>query len=516
MNLVELRQAALDAQRIGENARTRAMIESAGGAAAGDPLLLQLLALVSDQPADASALYQYAAADSDAADAEAWFNLGVTEQTGGQLDRAVLRYEQALRLDPRHQGALNNLSDILRLQGRRDEAWWRLNAYLASGAETRGQEIRIAKIADDCGRPDEARCWFEAAAERFTHDPAVEWEHAQQQLRDEEFAAGWANFEHRRNLFPHQALAIVSYSMPEWDGGPLNGQSLLVHKEQGLGDVIMFASCLADLPCDGGDLHLAVQPQLARLFAANFPQAQVWSSVSSAGQEDESWQHWRTVSGPIDCQVPFGTLPLHLRARGFPVPRKYLDARDEDIAAWRARIDVLAPTPAGHLRCGIVTVARRDGVTGPGIVDGHGKSFPAAVGHHFDLPSVSWFGLHDRANADELGRLPISNLFDASDWLFDLADTAGLLACLDVVVAVDTSVAHLAAAMGKKVLLMLRRNADWRWGRTREDSYWYPDVEVFRQSHEGDWAPVAQAVAARIAGLSRRQGRLEGGPGGHQ
>ena len=86
-----------------------------------------------------------------------------------------------------------------------------------------------------------------------------------------------------------------------------------------------------------------------------------------------------------------------------------------------------------------------------------------------------------------------------------MADTAGLIENLDVVVAVDTAVAHLAGAMGKKVFLLVRRHSDWRWGRSRSDSYWYPDVRLFRQAHEGDWAPVVAEVADALAKLVQKR-----------
>ncbi|WP_190276477.1 tetratricopeptide repeat protein [Tsuneonella flava] len=504
MNLLPLRQQALDAHLRGDTAKSRELVLSAGPQAMSDPLMLQLLAIGLGSPPDERVLYEFAATDTEIPDADAWFNRGVVEDAAGRIDRASLHYAQALRIDPRHHGSLNNLSDLLRRQRRYDEAWQRISQLLDAGGNPAGLELRIAKIADDCGKLAEARHWFAAAEERSGHAPAIVWEHAMQQLRDEEFPAGWDNFEHRRTIFPHDAMAIVSYSMPEWSGDPLNGRSLLVHKEQGLGDQIMFASCLGDLPCDPANLHLAVSPPLARLFAASFPEAHVWSSVSTTGREGEEFQPWLELARPIDCQIPIGSLPRHLRREGFARPQPYLSAPEADIAIWRNRLLQLAPESAAQFRCGLVTVARRDGVVLPGEADGNSKTVPSALVHRFDLPGIAWFGLHDKSGVAELSAMPIPNIVDTSDWLFDLADTAALIACLDVVVAVDTAVAHLAAAMGKPVLLMLRRSADWRWGRKRRDSYWYPDVRVFRQTHEGDWAPVIEAVAERLALLRDR------------
>lgn len=498
----DLRQRALDAHNQGDGQRVRDLIAALPAPPLDDPLLVQLVAVNSGNEADAQTLLAYAAHGPRNDDASAFFNVGVEEQAQGQTDRAVLSYQQALRLDPGHHGALNNLSDLLRLRHRTAEAWQCMDTYLKAGGHPDGLELRFAKICDNHGDVAGARQWFAAAVKQSGNDPHVVWERTMQQLRDEEFAAGWQGYEWRRMLFDHATMAIVRYSCAEWQGGSLAGQSILVHREQGLGDTIMFASCLADLPADRADLHLAVQPELVRLFAANFPDAQVWPSVSGDGRDDESWQSWLPVAGPIDCHIPFGTLPLHLRGEGFPQARPYLSARAEDVAQWRSRLDMLIPdTDSGSgpgLRVGLVTAARSDGEELSYVASGRDRSLPAALLHPFDLDGVSWIGLHNQANAAVLAHVPLPRLVDTSPWLFDMADTAALIACLDVVVAVDTAVVHLAAAMGKKVILMLSHDADWRWGRSRTDSYWYADVTIIRQEHMGDWSPVIEEVVAHL------------------
>lgn len=502
--MTDWRNQAFAAHATGDDAKARAALAQAGAALLKDGPAMQLLALLSPERGDARALFAHAALDVEPADAHAFFNLGVSDQARGHSDFAILRYEQALRLAPGHLGALNNLSDLLRLAGRSDDAWDTMQAVLAHGGNPEGLELRFAKIADDCGHADEAHHWFAQARERQKGDINVIWEQSLAQLRDEAFEQGWRNYEARRDKFSHQALAIVSYTMLEWTGDALNGRSLLVHKEQGLGDTIMFASCLADLQGEAGALHLAVHPALARLFAASFPQARVWPSLSTTGAEDESHQPWRAHAGDIDLQIPFGSLPLHLRSGGFPAPRRYLKALPRDCEMWRARIAALAPQ--ARLKVGLAFAARRDMAKGPGIAEGENRSVPPALLGRLKTQGLSWFGLLDRSLAPELAKIPALHVLNTSDWIHDLADTAALISQLDVVVTVDTSIAHLAGAMGKPVLLMLRRHADWRWGRTRTDSYWYPQVEIFRQASEGDWSDVLLAVQSRLQALSLEAG----------
>lgn len=500
--------AALSAYRAGDQAGATRALLAGGPALRHDTQGLQLLGLLQAQEPDGRALFESAALDGDPGDAQAMFNLGVADQAAGLLTRAQFRYEQALRNDPHHLGALNNLSDLLRRRRRSEEAWDCLCRYRAGGGETAGLEIRFAKVADECGHVDAARDWFRRAADRAAgtaQADAVQWEWAMQQLRDGEFAQGWANYELRRTRFGHDVLAIVDYpSIAEWTGDDLNGRSLLVHKEQGLGDTIMFASCLDGLAEEASALHLAVAPTLVRLFAHSFPTAQVWSSVSNAAHPGEEHQPWRVASGPIDAHVPFGTLPFHRRRHGFPAPRAFLSALPEDVAAWDARLARMVPAATTRLRAGLVLAAGATRSSDPGVSDGEGRSIAPVQAGGLAVDGVEWFGLHERHNCDMFAAIPGLSVVNCGDWSHDMADTAALIANLDLVVTVDTSVAHVAAASGAKVLLMLRRHGDWRWGRDRTDSHWYPDVEIFRQEREGAWEPVIAQVAARLAQLAAR------------
>ena len=475
MSAAEHFAAAFEAYQAGDPARARTILQGAGQALRTDPACLQLFAFVHENPHDSRALLQYAALELAIGDAGAHFNLAVADQELGFLDKALLRYRQTLRLDPGHLGALNNLSDLLRRRGHYEQAWEVIQDYLSRGGPSEGLEIRIAKIATDCGFAEQAVHWFGRARASEPERPDFAWEEAMLLLREECFEQGWEGYEARRAIYQHDVLGLVQYPLPEWRGDALQGRSLLLHKEQGLGDMIMFASLLGQIPADAGALHLAVQPPLARLFEHCFPGMTVWASASRSGEDTAAHQPWYPAAGPIDLQLPLASL-ARLAMRQLPdKPRAYLSAPQGDIDQWQARLAGLGCNSPGALKVGLVISARPDGARASGVADGTAKSVPAQAACGLASPTgVCWIGLHDRSTAATLADLVTLDVIDTSDWLLDLADTAGLIANLDLVVAVDTAVAHLAGAMGKKTLLMLRRHADWRWGSSRADSYWAP------------------------------------------
>ena len=427
-----------------------------------------------------------------------YFNLAVTEQSAGDFAAARIHYSQALRFNPSHVGALNNLSDLLRMQGRSALAWQCADRFIEAGGDPRGLEIRFAKIADECNRPNDARYWFGRAAE---HDssPALRWESAMQQLRDEEFSQGWENYEARREIFDHHTLGLVNYPESEWDGVAKPGASLLLHKEQGLGDMIMFAILLGNADLAGMDVHLAVQPPLARLFAANFPWAKVWASSSTAKAPDASGQQWYAGAGPFDSQLPLASLGRVAQIDFADAPKAYISADEADTHVWASRMEMLAGNmPSARIKAGLVIAARPSGPDIKGGVNGADKTLDPTAAALLAIDGVRWFGLHNGPTSHILSEVPDLDLIDCSPWLFDLADTAAVIANLDVVVAVDTAVAHLAGAMGKTVILMLQHRPDWRWGRCKSTSYWYPDVTILQQEIQGDWWSVVRRARQHI------------------
>ncbi len=494
-------KAALAAHAQGRRAEALDMLKAMGPAAADDTTALQLWSVLLDpaQSGEALALLEQAVRVAPG-EAQAHFNLGVALQTRGELDRAVLRYQQALALAPRHLDALNNLSDLLRRRSRSEEGWETMGRFLAGGGSPRGQELRLAKLALDTRRLDEAGRWFEAASAQAPRDPRVAWEHAMFSLLMEDWTQGWARYEARLEVFGLSGLGIFPHDAPRWQGEGMAGKTLLLHREQGLGDMIMFAAAVPGLIAEGAKVHLAVPPALTRLFAASFPGARAWTSLTTLGEARQPPQPWLRAVGSVDFQAPLASLGALRMAAGPPAPVAYITAPLPDVAVWAQRLEALAPRRSGERRIGLVIGARRPGLTDDGFADGVRKSVPAALaGALADVPRARWFALHDAPGAAMLADIPRLAFCDVSPWLTDLADTAAAIANLDLVVSVDTAAAHLAAAMGKPVILLLAFGADWRWGHGRSDSAFYGGVTIVRQGAPDDWTGALQATVGHLS-----------------
>ena len=473
-------------------------IRHLGVAAAHDPLALQLLAVLFDAPdqrGDALALGERAVRIAPG-DAQAHFNLAVTLQGFDRQGEAVAHYQQALALEPGHLGALNNLSDLYRRRGRAEEGWALMERFQGLSGSTAGLEIRLAKLALDTRRLDEAEAWFMAAARHAPGDPTVAFEHAMLTLAREDFARGWLQYESRLAVHGASRLGAYPHDQPLWRGEPVTDRAVLLHREQGLGDMLMFASAVPGLIEEGARVHLAIHPGLVRLFQESFPEARVWSSLTTVGAAVQPEQPYLRVAGPIDVQAPMCSLGALRMLEGPPAPRAYLRPPPHEVARWSDRLRTLAPTRPRERRIGLVIGARRPLFSDDGMTNHRRKSIPPELLEALaGVGDVRWFALHDRESRWMLADIPRLPVVDLSPWITDLADTAAAIMNLDLVVTVDTAVAHLAGALDKPVWLLLWRNADWRWGVDRTDSYWYPNVRVFRQATPGDWRAVLNEVA---------------------
>lgn len=290
------------------------------------------------------------------------------------------------------------------------------------------------------------------------------------------FEEGWRAYEYR-NL-RRRTLAVRKYPQPLWWGKePLKDQRLFIYCEQGFGDTIQFGRYVLLAAEAGARVVFKVQNPLRRVFKDFHPQ------VTVIGQNEEPTE--------FDLHCPILSLPLAFGTRLETIPswpHGYIKAPAEEVAHWQQRL------PAGRRRIGLVW-------SGSAIhTNDFNRSLALAKLSPLFQSADVWVSLQKDVREADQPALQVAGLCDWTTELDDFADTAALIAALDLVIAVDTSVAHLAAALGKPVWLMVPFSPDFRWMLKREDSPWYPSIRLFRQQRPGDWNGVIARISAALEG----------------
>lgn len=322
-------------------------------------------------------------------------------------------------------------------------------------------------------RLEEAIGFYDRALKIKPADPEAHHNRAFALLTLGRFEEGWLAYEYR-NLRT-KTLVARKYPKPLWWGAePLRDQMLYAYCEQGLGDTIHFSRYALLAAERGATVFLSVQKPLHRLFQGFHPKVIV-INYNEAPLE-------------FDLHCPLLSMPLAFRTRleSIPAwPEGYLKTPAEEVARWAQRV------PPG----------RRIGLVWSGSTthsnDANRSMSLARLAPLFQSGDV-WVSLQKEVRERDRDTLQASGLLDLTAELDDFADTAALISALDLVIAVDTSVAHLAAALGKPVWLMLPYAPDFRWLLDREDSPWYPNMRLFRQQQPGDWDSVITRITKAL------------------
>ncbi len=391
----------------------------------------------------------------------------------------------ALAHDPDHAEALN-LHGILLHTDRRFlqavEAFERAEAQGSrAAASNRGNSLI------ELGRLDEALRAQELAVELDPFSAGSAYNLALTQLRLGQWEQGWPGYDSRwRFREVHRTPRV--FPQPCWQGEALCGRRVLLHAEQGLGDTIQFCRYAALVAARGGLPILAVQEPVLRLMSS--------LAVVRAGQA----QVILLGSGPPDfgLECPLMSLPAVFRTtvETVPWPGAYLGA---DPALALEKLDRF-PTPASELRIGFAWAGN------PSYKSDQRRSIQLkTLLPMLCTPGCAWISLQKGEPAEQLADLPGDlRVSDGSSHDCDLAETAALVATLDLVVTTDTCIAHLAGAMGKPVWILLPHLADWRWMQDRATTPWYPTARLFRQTTPGDWAGVLERVIAAVCAFPCR------------
>jgi Flp pilus assembly protein TadD len=400
---------------------------------------------------------------------EAHTNLGNVLSSQGRFAEALDSFSQAARLRPQMAEMHVNLSNVFRDS-------WMLSEALAAGERAVSlkpnlpeAQLCLGAVAACLGKFDRAKEAYRRAIAIRPEYSAAHMNLALMELVTGNLREGWIEYEHRRQC--REVLVPREFSQPQWNGQPFDGKTILIFPEQGLGDAIHFVRYVPQVAAKGAKVILECQRSLAGLFG-KVP------GIDRLIVEGDPLP-------PFDFQCALPSLPRAFQTDLSTIPANipYLFADAEAIDRWRQRI-----VPSEN--------QKQIGIVWAGNATNRND-------RNRSIPLEKWEPILHAGNArfHSLQIAPPPAGLPICDWsahLTDFSETAGLIANLDLVISVDTSVAHLVGAMGKPVWLMIPFPPDWRWMLNRTDSPWYPTIRLFRQERAGDWEPIIRDVAKSL------------------
>jgi tetratricopeptide (TPR) repeat protein len=425
----------------------------------------------------------------DPAHARAHNNLGAILHREGDLAGAIARYESALHASPDLFDAARNLGIAWYERGDLPQAerFVRRALELEPGSASARQllgsilahaEVNSGALLSFDGDSRAAVAHFERAIALEPDLARAHFNLALERLALGDYERAWPEYEWRWKL-PEFSGRRPDWPGPQWDRSPPGGKTLLLYAEQGLGNAIQYVRYAPLLARQGAKILVRCPPPLVELLR-HAP------GVSATVSDEER------VPPAFDAAFPLLSLPLVFRTTrdSIPLDIPYLRAPDDEVRAWRGRIGK-AKGPRVGLVWGSFTrneqLSRRKSIAL--------RQFSALAGARRDL---SFFSLQKGPHAEEASHPPAGlALVDLAPDLDDFSDTAAAIANLDLVITVDTAVAHLAGAMAKPVWTLVSLPLDWRWAG-EGGSVWYPTMRVFRQARHGDWDGVLSEVARAL------------------
>jgi hypothetical protein len=410
--------------------------------------------------------------------------LAVEHHQAGRLNAAEQIYRAVLAQQPNNVDALNLLGVIADHVGHHTDAIDLIGRAIAISPNEAIFHVNYALALTNLCRVEESIASLRTAfALQPSLPPQAFLNLGTMLLMRGKFLEGWPYYDRWRNRSRVEDPG-KTFHRPRWEGQDLHGKTILIYTEEGLGDAIQFVRYSAQLIAKGARVLIGCPPELARIF----------QSTPELGQLVVSGQS----PTPFDYHISLLSLPNVLKTELATIPAQipYLRAEPEPVRKWADR---LGPRD-GKLRVGLVWAGN------PRHRDDRRRSMTFAdFAPLAKTPDVRFYSIQKGpAAAQAVPPPPGMDLVNVAEELTDLAETAGLMMNLDLILGVDTGPMHLAGALGREVWILLAQLPDYRWMLDREDSPWYPTARLFRQKTAGDWAGVVARVAAALAELSRK------------
>ena len=418
--------------------------------------------------------------------AEPYNHLGVILNELGRSAEAIENYRRALQVDPEYAEVYSNLGIALKRQEQFAEAICSFDRALSLDPDFAEAHYNLANSLRDEGRCVEALVHYRRAVQLKPDYADAHWNMALTLLLSGDFIEGWKGYKWRRNADLKSLTDRHCPGKPRWDGAPFQGKRLFLHYEQGLGDNIQFARYLPMIKARGGTVIFETLRPLLGLLQG-FPGIDELVEYCPGKQPPVDFDFYASL---LDMPYLFGTT-----LKTVPADVPYIHADPMKAAHWRSAL-------AGpDLKVGIVWAGSS--------VHGNDRYRSCKLRHFAPLTRISGVRLYGlqkgeaAAQMDELARtVPVTNI---SKDFNDFTDTAAAIANLDLVISVDTSVLHLAGAMGRPTWALLPFAPEWRWMLRRHDSPWYPTMKLFREDRWNGWDGVFQRVAEELSLVVQRR-----------
>ena len=407
---------------------------------------------------------------------DSYKNLGDLLEEQNKPDQAIQQYEKAIELRPDYIEAYFNMGNVFHAQGKLDKAARCYQKALQINPEHIDAYANLGKTFKDQGELEKALSCYDKGISLKPEHAELLFDRSTVLLLMGDFYEGWQGYERRfdrpswKTTYPHHL------DIPRWDGSPFIGKTLFIHCEQGFGDILQFARYLPMVKARGGKVVFETLKPLMKLFEG-FPGVDALVEGLSNGDQAEG----------CDFYMPLMSLPglFGTSLKTIPARTPYIHAELKKIEYWNERF------VKKGLRVGLVWEGKDTDPNRSCPIE----RFTALA----EVQGVQWFGLQKgkaAAQAEELHRG--MRLFNIGEEFDDFSDTAGAIENMDLIISIDTAVAHLTGAMGKPVWVLLKFSPDWRWLMKREDSPWYPTMRLFRQPKSGDWGAVIKRVAEEL------------------
>ncbi len=399
------------------------------------------------------------------------FNCGNAYRALGRLKEAAECYQQAISLNSRFFEAHYNLAKVLSDLGELSQSEHHFEQAVRLNPRLKESWVNYVYVLQEQGKVAEALQIVEQGLHQFPNDKTLRWNRCVLFLLQGQYRQAWPDYELRLEM---GQTKVPNYPFPRWDGQPIGDKTLLVYNDQGLGDAIQFFRFLPRIRPHVGRLVLQVPEPLHRLLA--------YQQIA-----DEIVTEIPEYRDAIDYQIPIGSLPgvlnVSLQEVSVEVPYLKIDA------AWQLSLKSFF-LKLNKFNIGIVWRGNPK----------HTRDMDRSLRLSYfqplaEIPGVQLFSLQKGGGENEVRQVPFGNkIIPLGHLLTDMALTAAVIQQLDLVITVDTSVAHLSAALGKPTWILLQFAPDWRWLLHRTDSPWYPTVQLFRQTRWRDWNTVFEAV----------------------